>query len=303
MLKEKLVELTKSTKFSINDFVNYQFLHPNGTLYNQPPMYMAFRAAQVLSGKFEGYPLHTITMGIAGTDVAKEASDMVLVDDNFASIVNAVEEGRIIYDNIKKFVKFMVSVNFSQIGVITATILAGLPLPLLPLQILWINLVTDSLPAVALGVEPAERDIMSRKPRNPKESIMGGLGLFMAIAGFIGFVSVLAVFLLEYLNTGNLIKAQTMAVTTSVMFEMLFVFTCRSDESLIKKGFFSNKWLVGAVGISVLIHVALIYSPFGTFFNMIPLGIFDWIRIITFSSIGFVLFEANKMIKERRQIN
>lgn len=241
-----------------------------------------------------------IAMGITGTDVTKEASEMILVDDNFASIVNAVEEGRVIYDNIKKFIKYLLSVNFSEIGVITFSLLIGLPLPLLPLQILWLNLVTDSLPALALGVEPAERDVMTRKPRNPKEGILRGLGRFMLAAGFFAFLATLIVFVCEYSGSGSLIKARTMAVTTSVMFEMLFVFTCMSDESLLKRGPLINKWLIGAVGLSILLHLILIYTPLGVFFDLVSLAPMDWAKIMLLASTGIILFEAKKLIKLKR---
>ncbi|MBU4502195.1 MAG: cation-translocating P-type ATPase, partial [Nanoarchaeota archaeon] len=203
-----------------------------------------------------------ISMAVKGTDVAKEASDMILTDDNFASIVAAVKEGRIIYDNIKKFVKFLLSVNFSEVGLILFSILAGMPLPLLPLQILWINLVTDSLPALALGVDTPDPKVMERKPRNPKETILKGSIWFLIIAGFLAFLTSLIAFFIgmpfdiangvDLLDFNSPSKARTMVLTTSILFQMLFVFSCRTDkQSVFKIGIFSNKWLVGAVSISI----------------------------------------------------
>ena len=252
-----------------------------------------------------------ISMAIRGTDVAREASDMVLIDDNFASIVSAVKEGRRIYDNIKKFVKFLLSVNFSEVGLVLFSIIAGMPLPLLPLQILWINLVTDSLPALALGVDTPDPDMMERKPRNPKDTILKGSIWFLIIAGFLAFLTSLIAFFIgmpfdlangvDLLDFSSPSKARTMALTTSIIFEMFFVFSFRTDkQSVFKIGIFSNKWLVGAVGISIMLQMIVIYTPLNIAFKLVPLSVIDWIKIIALSSIGFIVFETKKLITYKK---
>jgi len=241
-----------------------------------------------------------IAMGIRGTDVARDTSDMVLLDDNFASIVKAVEEGRKTDDNTRKFIKYLLSVNFSEIGIIFFSILAKLPLPLLPLQILWINLVTDSFPALALGVEPADKDIMQKKPRNPKEGILKGIIAFIIVAGLLAFLSELIIFNWEYLLAGAVIaKTRTMVLTTGIMFEMLFVFTCRSDKSIFKLGLFSNKLLLYAVCIAIMLHIIAIYTPLSLVFKLVPLSLADWLKVIALSSIGIVAFETRKILKRK----
>lgn len=241
-----------------------------------------------------------IAMGIRGTDVARDTSDMILLDDNFASIVKAVEEGRRTDDNTRKFIKYLLSVNFAEIGIILFSILAKLPLPLLPLQILWINLVTDSFPALALGVEPAEEGVMQRKPRDPKEGILKGIIAFIIIAGLLAFLSKLIIFNWEYLLAGAAIaKTRTMVLTTGIMFEMFFVFTCRSDKSIFKLGLFSNKLLLYAVCIAITLHMIAIYTPLSVVFKLVPLGLADWLKVIALSSIGLVAFEIRKILKRK----
>jgi len=241
-----------------------------------------------------------VAMGIRGTDVARDVSDMILLDDNFASIVKAVEEGRRTDDNTRKFIKYLLSVNFAEIGIILFSILAGLPLPLLPLQILWINLVTDSFPALALGVEPPEKDLMQKKPHNPAEGILKGMIAFIIVAGFLDFLTASGIFYWEYLLSGAAIeKTRTMVLTTAIMFEMFFVFTCRSDKSIFKLGLFSNKLLLYAVGAAVMLHVAAIYTPLSAVFKLVPLGLVDWLKVIALSSIGIVAFEIGKILKRK----
>ncbi len=241
-----------------------------------------------------------IAMGIRGTDVARDTSDMILLDDNFASIIKAVEEGRRTDDNTRKFIKYLLSVNFAEIGIILFSILARLPLPLLPLQILWINLVTDSFPALALGVEPAEEGVMQRKPRNPEEGILKGIIAFIIVAGLLAFLTKLIIFNWEYLLAGvTIAKTRTMVLTTGIMFEMFFVFTCRSDKSIFKLGLFSNKLLLYAVCIAITLHVIAIYTPLSLVFKLVPLSLADWLKVIALSSIGIVAFETRKILKRK----
>jgi Ca2+-transporting ATPase len=236
-----------------------------------------------------------IAMGIKGTDVTKEASDMVLADDNFATIVNAVKEGRGIYDNIRKFVRFLLCVNFDEILLVTASVLARLPLPLLPIQILWINIVTDGPPALALGVDPYDPRIMERKPRHPKEGILHGMLSFVVVAGLFAFLTGLAVFLGGLWLIGDLDRVRSMVFTQTVMFELFFIFNCRSEEhSVFKIGVTGNRRLLLAIATSVCLQAAVLYIPFLQFyFGTVPLTFQEWTFILLLSTAGlFVLPEV-----------
>jgi Ca2+-transporting ATPase len=203
-----------------------------------------------------------VAMGITGTDVSKEAADMVLLDDNFATIVAAVEEGRTIYDNIRKFIQYTLSSNMGEIIVMLFAPFVNMPLPLLPLQILWINLVTDGLPGLALGVEKAERNTMRRPPYPPNENIFArGLGAnILWVGALMGVVSLGCGFF--YWKAGNPIW-QTMIFTTLTLSEMGYVMGIRSfRDSLFRIGIFSNRALLGAVGLTTLLQIAVIYLPF-----------------------------------------
>ncbi len=212
-----------------------------------------------------------VAMGITGTDVAKEASDMILVDDNFATIVAAVEEGRVIYDNVRKFIKYLLSCNASEVLVMFLGPLFGLPLPLLPLQILWMNLVTDGLPALALGVEPAEEDVMRRPPHSSSEGIFGrGMGWFIVIAGVILSVATLGGVGLLYLagdqpwaqfveETGNW---QTFLFTTLVFSQMALALCVRSESNpLFRLRLRANPSLLFALLATVALQLAVVYAP------------------------------------------
>jgi Ca2+-transporting ATPase len=203
-----------------------------------------------------------VAMGITGTDVSKEAADMVLLDDNFATIVAAVEEGRTIYDNIRKFIQYTLSSNMGEIIVMLLAPFLNMPLPLLPLQILWINLVTDGLPGLALGVENAERNTMRRTPYPPNENTFArGLGASILWVGVLmGFVSLGCGFF--YWKAENPIW-RTMIFTTLTLSEMGYVMGIRSfRDSLFRIGVFSNRALIGAVGLTTLLQIAVIYLPF-----------------------------------------
>jgi len=203
-----------------------------------------------------------VAMGITGTDVAKEASDMVLLDDNFATIVAAVEEGRTIYDNVRKFIKYTMTSNSGEIWVMLFAPFFGMPLPLLPLQILWINLVTDGLPGLAFAVEPSEQNIMQRKPFHPRENIFGrGMGRHIIWVGLLmGFVSLLLGYFMWALDN---IHWQTMVFTTLTLSQMGHAMAIRSTrESLFSIGIFTNKALVGAVLLTFVMQMAVIYLPF-----------------------------------------
>ena len=228
-----------------------------------------------------------ISMGITGTDVAKEASDMILTDDNFNSIVNAVEEGRGIFDNIRKFVNYLLSSNLGEISVILFASLFGLPLPLTAIQILWINLITDGLPATALSLDPHSEGIMKRKPLHPKESILSKkLRLEIIVLGvLIGIISLILFWL--YLDSG-LLKAQTIVFTSLVVFELVRLQTIRSEYKL---GIFSNKPLIWAVLISISLHLLTIYSPMSAWFKTTKLELIDWGVLIIASVVLLVTYK------------
>jgi len=205
-------------------------------------------------------------MGITGTDVSKEASDMVLLDDNFATIVNAVEEGRTIYDNIRKFIKYTMSSNIGEILVMLVAPLLNLPIPLNAIQILWINLVTDGLPGLALGVEPTAPDTMDRPPHPPNESVLArGLGTYMLWVGsLMGFVALLPELLDSFtsLSFDNDVWG-TMVFSTLALAQMGNALAIRSDRlTLLQLGIFTNPTLIGAVVLTFALQMAVIYVPF-----------------------------------------
>lgn len=237
-----------------------------------------------------------VAMGITGTEVSKEAADMVLTDDNFASIVSAVEEGRGIYDNIKLFIKYLLSCNIGEVMTIFIGIIWWKTLPLLPLQILWMNLLTDAAPALALGFNSRDPDVMSRPPRNPKEGIITrqsivkfvGVGGLMCAGTLYAFIHMLSV---------NEAKAQTMAFTTLVLFQMAYVLSCRSEHfTLFKVGVFSNSYLILAVVFSLAMQVAVVnLSFFQEIFNTVSMSLSDWLFASAVASTAFIIPEALKL--------
>ena len=244
-----------------------------------------------------------VAMGITGTDVSKEAADMVLLDDNFATIVAAVEEGRKIFDNIRKFVKYTLSSNTGELFVMLIGPFLGMPLPLLPLQILWINLVTDGLPGLALAVEDGERGIMKRSPFHPKESIFSrGMGTQIIWIGFLmGLVS-LGIGYFYWLRDPNG-PWQTMVFTTLTLAQMGNALATRSNiDSIFKIGLFSNRLMVVAVLVTFLLQMALIYVPFlQDFFNTEALPPTDLLIALATSLIVFVAVEISKQFKKRSE--
>nr|MDO8099542.1 cation-translocating P-type ATPase [Candidatus Njordarchaeota archaeon] len=248
-----------------------------------------------------------VAMGITGTDVTKEASDMVLSDDNFATIVSAVEEGRGIYDNIKKYLIYLLSSNVGEVLTLFIASLLGFPLPLIALQILWVNLVTDGFPALALSIDPPDIDVMSRAPRDPKESIFTHRikAMIFGIAATMP-ISILPVFyfynpaLLDSVGSPSpqYMQAMTMAFTIMVMFEMFNVYTCRSEKYTLRKiGFFKNKYLNLAVISSILLQLAVLYTPvFEILFQTHAPAISDWFVIIMAGCLPLVAGEIGKAI-------
>jgi Ca2+-transporting ATPase len=221
-----------------------------------------------------------VAMGVTGTDVAKEASAMVILDDDFATIVKAVEEGRKIYSNIRSYVRFTLAGNVDEILVITTATLLGLPLPLLPVQILFINLLTDGLPALALSNEPLRKEAMRERPRPPGQSILSGMHAFIVIAGVIAALATFTGFV--YGLEGGLVKARTMAFATCIFFEMAFVFNCRQqDKSLFEVPLLSNRYLILAVAVSLLVAFAVVQLPFfQPFFYTTALALHDWLLVV-----------------------
>jgi len=207
-----------------------------------------------------------VAMGIKGTDVTKEASDMILEDDNFATIVTAVEGGRHIFDNIRKYLRLMVTANFDEFFEVSIAAFAGLPIPLLPVQILWVNLITDGLPAVALSIDPKEPDLMQRHPRDPKKGLLYGMWFFIIFAALLDFLSDFIPFLWVLSESGNVARARTAAFTSIVLFEFFLAYNCRSETHSILglgwKGITANKMLFVSVIVSLLLQIAIIYVPF-----------------------------------------
>ena len=242
-----------------------------------------------------------VAMGVTGTDVSKEAAHMILLDDNFATIVKAVREGRRIFDNIRKFIKYTMTSNSGEIWTIFLAPFFGLPIPLLPIHILWINLVTDGLPGLALAVEPVEKGAMQRPPRHPKESIFAhGLGIHIIWVGLLmGFVSIFAQ--AWSIQTG-IANWQTMVFTVLCLSQMGHVLAIRSEtESLFSQGFFTNKPLVGAFLVTFVLQMATIYVPFlNPIFKTAPLTLFELGFSLGLSVVVFVAVEIEKLFKRRR---
>ncbi len=238
-----------------------------------------------------------IAMGITGTDVAKEVSDAILIDDNFSTIVNAISIGRNIYDKMIKSAKYLLSCNAGEIIAVLTAVLLKFPLPLLPLQILLMNLLTDDFPALGLGLENEEKDIMTRPPRDPKESPITNKILILVV--LFGLIMGLGTFLVFALYQGtDLRKAQTVAFTALVMIQMFAVVSSRSLRFSWKKiNPFTNLWLSGAICLSLLIQVSVIYwSPFQLVFSTAPLGLVDWLRILGVAAVGFMIMEISKLV-------
>lgn len=242
-----------------------------------------------------------IAMGVTGTDVAKAAADMILLDDNFASIVAAVEEGRVIYDNIRKFIRYILATNSGEIWVMVAAPFLGMPLPLLPLQILWMNLVTDGLPALALSVEPAEDDTMRRPPHPAYESVFArGMGRHVIWVGVLmALLSLGAGY--WYWRRGDP-HWQSVLFTTLTFTQMAHIMGIRSErQSLFRTGLMSNAILLGAVSLTVLLQLAIVYVPaFQTLFKTMPLSPFDLILTMGLSSTVFIAVEIEKKIGRMR---
>ena len=252
-----------------------------------------------------------VAMGITGTEVTKETAAMILADDNFATLVAAVEEGRAIFDNIKKYLIFLLSCNLAEILVLTGAFFLGLPLPLIALQILWVNLTTDGLPALALGVDPKAPDIMSRPPRPPAEGVFSPTvnALLAAIALYLTVILIPLFGYYYYWNPWGLsdpemvlTEAQTMVFITLVLAELVNAFNCRSDYlSLFKVGVFGNRFLILSVLVSLGMMVAVIeWDPLSRLFHTTPLRWQDWLLAAGLSLTLVPVVELTKWIIGRK---
>ena len=255
-----------------------------------------------------------IAMGITGTDVSKEASDIILLDDNFSSIVAAVEEGRGIYDNIKKAIHYLLSCNVGEVAAIFTSIIINLPLPLLPIQILWMNLLSDGPPTLALAVEPKDKNVMNRKPRDPKEKILGRKSFStIALVAVIMAIGTIGIFYYSLTTRGwqygrplsaeeppeYYMYALTMSFTTLIMFQVFLAISFRSEQPIYKAGILSNRKMIIALSITFALQLMIIYVPyFNPIFKTMPLAITDWLLIIGVSVTGLIAHEMQKILKK-----
>jgi len=246
-----------------------------------------------------------VAMGITGTDVSKETADMVLTDDNYASIVSAIEEGRIIYSNIRKFVYFLLACNVGEILIIFGAMIAALPIPLRPIQLLWLNLVTDGAPALALGMEKGDPDTMKKPPRPPKEPVINrDMAIGIAAVSIVDTIAILAAFTLALDRfAGHVEAAQTVAFVALCTSELLRAFTARSEYySVFSVGFFSNRWMIWAVGISFILVLMTVYVPFlRPFFDTVPLSFADWLFMAPFFFASPITMELVKVYLRKRK--
>lgn len=238
-------------------------------------------------------------MGQNGTDVAKNAADMVLADDNFVTIVEAVKQGRNIFDNIRKAIHFLIATNIGEIVTIFMGLILGLKSPLLAIQLLWINLVTDSLPAIALGLEKPDKNIMSRKPIDAKKGLFAdGLWSKIFVEG-----TMLGILTLFAFSVGNnlysLEVGRTMAFVSLGMLELVHSFNIKSEESIFKVGILENKYLVGAFLLGAIMQIGVVViEPIANIFKLVPLSQTQWIYTIGISFIPLVIVELQKKFNE-----
>jgi plasma-membrane calcium-translocating P-type ATPase len=242
-----------------------------------------------------------VAMGITGTDVSKEAANMILLDDNFATIVKAIKEGRRIFDNIRRFIRYVLTCNLAEILTIFIAPIVGLPIPLLPIHILWINLVTDSLPGLAMAGEPAGRNVMKRPPRNPSESIFaGGLGIHILWVGTL--MAALTLGTQAWAVSAGVKHWQTIVFTVLCFAQLSHALATHSDERLLfSKNFFSNPQLLGAVGITFALQLTVTYTPaIAKVLSIQPLTLSELLVCIGVSAIIFLAVELEKYIKSKR---
>lgn len=248
-----------------------------------------------------------IAMGIKGTEATKEVADIVLKDDNFSSIISAIREGRRIYDNILLFVKYMLAVNFDLLLTVGLLAILNFPVPLLALQILWINMITDSLPAIALGRRKASKNIMSRKPRDPKQGILHNFTSFIIVALFVKIIGSLALFAyglsldaglgINSFNLGSFTFSRTLILTGIVIFELFFAFVCNIENKFDREHLLSNKFLIYSVLIVLGLHVFAVYTPFmQEIFKLVPLTLKHWGFVLLFGLSSILVLPITNLI-------
>ena len=240
-----------------------------------------------------------VAMGVTGTDVAKEASDLVLLDDNFATIVQAVAGGRRIYDNIRRFIKYTLTSNTAEILVMLLAPFVGLPIPLLPIHILWINLVTDGLPGLALATEGPESRLMDRSPRDPREGVFAR-GLWQHLI-WVGILMAAVSLFSQAWALGHNGAWQTMIFSVLALSQMGHALAVRSEtDSLFSQGLFTNRFLFGSVMLTLGLQLAIIYTPaLQTLFHTQALTMAELATVLALSTIVFFAVEVEKLIKRR----
>jgi Ca2+-transporting ATPase len=246
-----------------------------------------------------------IAMGIRGTEVTKQASDIVVLDDNFITIRNAIAEGRSAFDNIRKFVVYLLGANIAEVIIVFVASVTALGIsPKIAIQLLWINLVTDGLPALALGVDPAPKDVMAIKPREKSERMINTRTIFLLAALGLSGSTALLVLYSHMLSLGDAIKAYTVLFTSFVIMEMFTVYIVRWRY---KTNILSNKWLHIAVLGSLALQLLLIYGPFSTMFGIIPLTVNDWVNIgitmVGYLILVLILVSLEKLVLYTKQPN
>jgi cation-transporting P-type ATPase F len=243
-----------------------------------------------------------VAMGITGTDVSKEAADMVLTDDNFSTIRAAVEEGRGVFDNLTKFITWILPTNGGQALVITLAVFLGMQLPVLPLQILWVNMTTALLLGLMLAFEPKEPGIMARKPRDPNQPILGKALMFrIVLVSLLLLAGAFGLFNFQIYRDGNMELARTLAVSVFVFGQMFYLFNCRSlTRSIWDLGLFSNPWIWIGAGLMTTFQLIFIYTPvFNTVFGTHPMGLVEWGMVLGFSALFSMVIAIEKKIQGR----
>jgi cation-transporting ATPase F len=247
-----------------------------------------------------------VAMGITGTDVSKEAADMILTDDNFASIEAAVEEGRGVFDNLTKFIAWTLPTNLGEGLVLLAAIVTGSTLPILPIQLLWINMVTAAVLGIALSIEPKEPDLMRRKPRDPKAPILNGVLIWrIVMVSVIILAGAFGLFEYELSRGASLAEARTVAVNVVIFVEIFYLFNARSlTRSPFQLGFFSNSWAVGGAILMVLIQLLYTYAPFmNTLFSSTPISLALWLDVLVVGLAAYILVEIEKWLRRKLRVS
>jgi Ca2+-transporting ATPase len=244
-----------------------------------------------------------VAMGIAGTEVARNASDMTLADDNFASIVSAVEEGRVIFNNLRRVIFYLLTTNLGEVLALVVSLVVGLPLPLTAVMILWVNLVTDGVCTVPLGLEPNARDVLGEPPRNPGSPIVDSLMLRrMSLLAIVIAAGTLIVFWIES-EASSVDRARTMAFTTLAAFQWFKAYSARSrSRSVFSLGFFANRWLNVGVGAAIVLQILAIHTGVGrSLLSTVELSGGDWLRAVAVSAVVLLVDEGVKLVRRTRQ--